>query len=62
MSIFLNCLILAHKLVKKNANIDWQNQTCDEIDQQFRAISEIVSMYNSLLRWLEHLWDHGNLF
>ena len=26
------------------ANIDWENQTCDDIDQQFRAISEVVSM------------------
>ena len=26
------------------ANRDWENQTCDDIDQQFRAISEEVSM------------------
>ena len=26
------------------AIIDWENQTCDDIDQQFRAISEVVSM------------------
>ena len=42
--VFLIFTISAHKLVKKNANIDWENQTCDDIDQQFRAISEVVSM------------------
>ena len=36
---------VAHKLHSWNANIDWEDQTCTEIDQQFRAISEMVSMF-----------------
>ena len=36
---------IAHKLHSWNANIDWENQTCTEIDQQFRAISEMVSVF-----------------
>ena len=31
-------------IITLKANIDWENQTCDDIDQQFRAISEVVSM------------------
>ena len=31
-------------IINLKANIDWENQTCDDIDQQFRAISEVVSM------------------
>ena len=30
-------------IITLKANIDWENQTCDDIDQQFRAISEVVS-------------------
>lgn len=32
----------AHKLKNENANIDWENSTAEEIDCQYRAISELV--------------------
>lgn len=42
----------AHKLIPKNANIDWENQTCDDIDHQFRAISEVKPLRSE---WRGHI-------
>ncbi|KAK3590639.1 hypothetical protein CHS0354_013673 [Potamilus streckersoni] len=37
----------AHKIVPAMANIDWVNQTCVDIDHQYRAIHEIYPLRSS---------------
>jgi hypothetical protein len=35
--------VKAHKITNEMLNIDWENQTCNEIECMYRAFNEFVS-------------------
>ncbi|XP_053385815.1 uncharacterized protein LOC128550579 [Mercenaria mercenaria] len=47
----------AHKLKHKNANIDWENSTAEEIDCQYRAISELIPLKTEMNEHTLKLFD-----
>lgn len=43
ISLLLN--LIAHKITSQMFYVNWSDQTCQEIDCQYRALSEIVSFF-----------------